>query len=1794
VKSIRTSLLVLSIAAVVALVILGAQLQIPTAFAFPKARMSKVFAFPSLTSQNPVPLGSNTCIGSGCHTNSGSPGGAAITGFPAGMAYTSGTPIPLTVTVNDATRSTWGFELTARLASNTSSAAGTFTPGSNSNLGTNGVQVIQGTSGSSPSFSFVWNPPATASGAVNFYLTALATNSTGNNGAYTASYVLSPAAATPDFSLGGSATSLTTTQGSTSGADTITVTPKNGFTGNVTLSTSTLPSGVSGTFSTNPATTTSSLTFTASSAAATGTSTLTITGTSGSLTHTTTVSLTVNAAPDFSLSASPNSVSITQGGTGAGTVTVAPQNGFTGSVSLSASGLPSGVTASFSPTSATTTSALTLAASSSATTGTAAVTITGTSGGLTHTTTISLTVNAASVPNFGLSASPSSVTFMQGSSGTSTVTVTPQNGFSSSVSLSASGLPSGVTASFSPASATTTSTLTLSASSSAATGPTTVTITGTSGSLSHTTTVNLTINAAPVPDFSLSASPGSMMFMQGASGTSTVTVTPQNGFSSSVSLSASGLPSGVTASFSPTSATSTSTLTLTASSSAATGPTTVTITGTSGSLSHTTTVSLTVSAAPVPSFGLSASPGSVSIAGGASGTSIVTVTPQNGFKGSVSLSASGLPSGVTASFSPSSATTTTTLTLTVGSTAAPGTSTITITGTSGASSATASVGLVVTATPSVLAASPASVSFNYRLGTAVPAAQNIQVTASTTALAYTTSVSDPTWLSATPPSATTPGTVVIGIIPGALQPGSYSGAVTISSIGALGSPQTIQVALTVTTEQLNSTTTRSAYPNLVIDRAGNFNVAWIDGSAGLLFSRSTFQGPLFSSPLVIPGSTGAAFQPQVVVDSTGNDVYLAWAAAGTITTGSYDVYESQSTNGGVSFLATPTKLTLSPIPLADGPRMAVDSTGIVSVVWGRDEADITQSSNGGGTFFAPIKISTVAQNSGGPRVAVDSKGTVYVVWTDEANKTAFGSYCSSPASTGTGINGLPIYSNTSGGTVYVNITAPRTTPTATPSTVGAVTYGTRDLSATDWKGTSANWPNGFFGCSYDNLQILVDSGDNVHIVWADDLPDESVFASAYPLVVGSPGADLFSFPSIVTSQPSASPYATIDSTNNVDLVWSGGPGGSAATAGVFFSRSTDNVAPFGRTFTPPANVVSNSESPEFPQVAIDASGNVDVVWQQNSTTTPGAFDVYFARSFDNGAGFSVTASPVSATPSMQCLSSSSVTTSQIPPPPFTTCGSVALGVDSGSTSDLIWIGRPSGQTISNVLFDRVTITSASNPAPDFYMALAAPTQTGSPTAPASYSLTLSALYGFASSVTLTCSGLPAGASCAAIPAVTPATTGTAVVVSVGVTSSLAPGTYNFSITGASAVATHTVQASLVIAGALTPDFSIAVLTTSQSALAGTTANYSTSVASVGGYGSIVSLTCPGLPTGATCAALSVKPTAAGASATLVVTVSASVAAGTYSFSITGASGTLIHSGTATLVVTSPASADFTMAVPANSALVLQGSAASYAVNIAALNGFNGVVTLTCSGLPTGAACSASPATVTGQGSATISFTVPATVAAGTYPFTLIATAGSLSHSQLVTLSVGSVSGSVIPSTTASIAVGGTSKFTVLVSSSNGAGGTVNLSCGGVVTGITCSFSPSSINLTGAIAQSTLTVSVTSMPAAVPGGAPNSRMRTGPGEIALRTAYPVLFLMVLVGIATSTREGRRSARLSCGLAVFAIVLISVTMVSCGLVGTTPSPQSTSATGGGSVTSHITLQAQSGTVTTTLTTLSITVP
>src|SRR3989440_7458129 len=122
------------------------------------------------------------------------------------------------------------------------------------------------------------------------------------------------------------------------------------------------------------------------------------------------------------------------------------------------------------------------------------------------------------------------------------------------------------------------------------------------------------------PNFTISASPGSLSLAQGASGPSTI-LTTVVGSGGTISLAVSGTPSGASASVTPTSISAGNSATLNVNAgSAAAGTYTLTVTATEGSVTHTTTVQLTVTL-PSPNFTISASPCSVSLVQGASGSS---------------------------------------------------------------------------------------------------------------------------------------------------------------------------------------------------------------------------------------------------------------------------------------------------------------------------------------------------------------------------------------------------------------------------------------------------------------------------------------------------------------------------------------------------------------------------------------------------------------------------------------------------------------------------------------------------------------------------------------------------------------------------------------------------------------------------------------------------------------------------------------------------------------------------------------------------------------------------------------------------------------------------------------------------------------------------------------------------------------------------------------------------------------------------------------------------------------------
>ena len=221
---------------------------------------------------------------------------------------------------------------------------------------------------------------------------------------------------------------------------------------------------------------------------------------------------------DFTVSANPSALTIPQASSKTSTITVTSLNNYNGTVNLLASP-PNGITTTFNPTNvsppkngtATSTLNVTVAANTAPGSYSIGITAINDTTGPIRTATVNVQVVA---PSFTLSASTTSISIVQGNSGTAIITITSTNGFSGSVSLRDQVSPSGPTASESPSSvsvtpsASQTSTLTVTTASTSSTGNYTITITGNAtgpnGQITNSLTISLKISSAPAAAFPLS------------------------------------------------------------------------------------------------------------------------------------------------------------------------------------------------------------------------------------------------------------------------------------------------------------------------------------------------------------------------------------------------------------------------------------------------------------------------------------------------------------------------------------------------------------------------------------------------------------------------------------------------------------------------------------------------------------------------------------------------------------------------------------------------------------------------------------------------------------------------------------------------------------------------------------------------------------------------------------------------------------------------------------------------------------------------------------------------------------------------------------------------------------------------------------------------------------------------------------------------------------------------------------------------------------------------------------------
>lgn len=304
------------------------------------------------------------------------------------------------------------------------------------------------------------------------------------------------------------------------------------------------------------------------------------------------------------------------------------------------------------------------------------------------------------------------------------------------------------------------------------------------------------------------------------------------------------------------------------------------------------------------------------------------------------------------------------------------------------------------------------------------------------------------------------------------------------------------------------------------------------------------------------------------------------------------------------------------------------------------------------------------------------------------------------------------------------------------------------------------------------------------------------------------------------------------------------------------------------------------------------------------------------------------------------------------------------------------------------------------PTNDFNVAIAQPSQTINAGESASFGLQVTPVNAFNATVTISCTGAPAGMTCTP-PAPFPVPPGGNFNVPVQTTLGvIAPGTYNLTLTSSGGGKTHNQALSVTV-----QDFTLSLTPPSQQVLPGSGADYSVAMNSSSGFANTAQLTCSisGSPAGAACK-FDQSSLTAGGSTTLHVTTIAATPPGPYTITATATSNVTAHSATAAIQVGGP---DFSLSSTSTSLNLAPGGSVKVPVTVTALFGFNTSVSFTCSSNGAGVSCTAPAGLTPSPAGTVISFPMRASGHAlpNTYQIALTGTGGGKTHTLGFTLNV---------------------------------------------------------------------------------------------------------------------------------------------------------------------------------------------
>jgi len=322
---------------------------------------------------------------------------------------------------------------------------------------------------------------------------------------------------------------------------------------------------------------------------------------------------------------------------------------------------------------------------------------------------------------------------------------------------------------------------------------------------------------------------------------------------------------------------------------------------------------------------------------------------------------------------------------------------------------------------------------------------------------------------------------------------------------------------------------------------------------------------------------GLTFSAQVALADWGAVKRLTWTAdtsgipsiaaylSGSLhvvwydsTPGNLEIYYKNSTDGGDAW-STSKRLTWTS-GKSWMPAIAADSSGNLYVVWfddtpGNYEIYYKKSTDGGATWSTGQRLTFTSGWSESPDIAVDPSGNLHLVWWDDV----------------LGNNEIYYKKSTDGGATWT----PNKRLTWTPEGSGAPA-------------------------------IAVDSSAHLHVVWVDS-PTGNY--EIYYKKSTDGGATWSTNKRLTwTSGNSTSPAMAIDTSAHLHVVWQSNP---ALNDEIYYRKSTDG----GATWTPKKRLTWNSTHSDHPNIAVDLSNNIHLVWEDGELGEP---DIFYKMSTDGG------------------------------------------------------------------------------------------------------------------------------------------------------------------------------------------------------------------------------------------------------------------------------------------------------------------------------------------------------------------------------------------------------------------------------------------------------------------------------------------------------------------------------------------------------------------------------------------------